>query len=225
MNVRRRAGFLLWAAGQFVVLTAIAMQVYAGGTLWDPWSPGYAFTRNFLSELGATRAWSGHDNHPAMVLFMLALGTLGIAFIGFAGAWRGFAFARRRGAALGVTGQVFGTASGLAFVAVAVTPVNLALQAHNIFVVAAFALLLGYAVCTTLVWWLNGASRWQLAASALYVVLVLAYVALVVVALRRGTVDEDGHRFLVVTQKAMAYASMLYIGFVTVSVRWQNPRR
>ena len=204
---------------QFAVLTAIAMQVYAGGTIWNPWAPGYAFGGNFLSELGATRAWSGHDNHASAVLFSLALATLGIAFVAFAGAWRGFAFARRRGAALGVASQVFGTLSGLCFVAVSVTPVNLALQAHNLFVVAAFGLLLGYAVCTTIVWWRNGAAAVEIVTCLSYVVFVLAYVGVVVYAVRHGTWTEREHRVLVLTQKAMAYGSMIYIAFVTYRVR------
>lgn len=219
MNVRRRAGFLLWASVQFVVLTAIAMQVYAGGTIWNPWAPGYTFAGDFLSDLGATRAWSGHDNHASMVLFALALATLGIAFIVFAGAWRGFAFARRRGVALGIAGQLFGTLSGVCFVAVSVTPVNLALQAHNLFVVAAFGLLLGYTVCTTLVWWRNGAGRVELVTSLVYVVFVLCYVGVVAYAVRHGTWTEHEHRMLVLAQKVMAYGSMLYISFITLRVR------
>jgi len=223
LNVRRRAGFLLWAAVQFVVLTAIAMQVYGGGTIWDPYSPGYAFGGNFLSELGATRAWSGHDNHASMVLFSLALGTLGIAFVAFASAWRGFAFTRRRGVALGVAAQIFGTLSGLCFVAVAVTPVNLALQAHNMFVVCAFGLLLGYAVCMTTVWWRNGAGAAELAASVVYVGFVLVYVGIVAWAVRHGVWTEHQHHINVLAQKAMAYGSMLYIAFITMRVRRSQP--
>ena len=219
LNVRRRAGFLLYAAVQFVVLTAIAMRVYAGGTLWNPWAHGYDFSGNFLSELGATRAWSGQDNHASALLFAIALGTLCLAFMCFAAAWRGFAFRDRRAAAAGVAGQVFGTASGASCAAVAVTPVNLALQAHNMFVVAAFGLLLGYAVCTASVWARNGATAAQLAVSSIYVVLVLGYFIVVAIALRHGVVSERGHRELVVSQKAMAYVSMLYIGYVTIAVR------
>ena len=103
--------------------------------------------------------------------------------------------------------------------AVAVTPVNLALQAHNMFVVAAFGLLLGYAACTTIVWARNGATAVQIAVSSLYVVLVLGYFVVVAIALRHGVVSERGHRELVVSQKAMAYVSMLYIGYVTIAVR------
>src|SRR5438045_2679159 len=122
ISARRRGDVLLFAALQFVVLTTIAMAIYPGG---------YRFTENFLSELGATRTWTGEPNHAGTVLFGIALGTLGVAAIGFAGAWRDFAFARGRARAVGLAGQLFGTASGEAFLAVAVTPVNLALDLHN----------------------------------------------------------------------------------------------
>ncbi len=108
---------MLYAALQFVVLTAIAMVVYGDG---------YRFSHNFLSELGATTTWSGTPNHAAAVLFGIALAGLGSAFVAFAGAWRAFAFARGRARGAGIASQLFGTASGTAFVAVAVTPVNLA---------------------------------------------------------------------------------------------------
>src|SRR5439155_11545077 len=125
---------------QFVVLTAIAMQLYPGG---------YRFFMNFLSELGATRTWEGEPNHGGAVLFAIALGTLGIAMVAFAGAWRDFAFAKGRARVFGIAGQLFGTLSGGAFLAVAATPVNLALDVHNGMVVAAFGLLLGYVACLT----------------------------------------------------------------------------
>lgn len=96
-------------------------------------------------QLGATRSWSGHDNHASAVLFSLAL--------------------------------------------------------------------------TTLVWWKNGAGAVELAASLCYVVCVLAYVGVVAYAVRHGTWSEREHRVLVLTQKAMAYVSMMYVAFVTLRVR------
>jgi len=206
----RRAAVLLYAAIQFVALTAIAIRVYAGG---------YDFFANFLSELGATYTWSGQPNHAAAALFSIALGTLGAAFVAFASAWRAFAFAHGRARAVGIAGQLFGTTSGIAFVAVAVTPVNLALDLHNAFVIAAFSLLLGYAASMTIVWSRNGATKAQLAACVAYVLLVCAYAAAVVVAVRSGVGTEHGRRILVVSQKIIAYASMLYIMYLTIAIR------
>ena len=226
-RAHRRATILLYAAIQFVALTAIAMAVYAGGTTADPWSSGYDFTGNFLSDLGATRAWSGAPNHASSILFGIALGSIGLAFIAFAGAWRAFAFTRGRAVIAGLAAQLFGTASGAAFVGVAVTPVNRALDLHNTFVLAAFGLLLCYAACMTLVWWRNGATRARVATSVAYLLLVCAYVAVVVVAVRAGVWTERGRILMVVSQKVIVGASMLYVAYLTLATRrqLQLPRR
>jgi hypothetical membrane protein len=195
---------LLYAAIQFVLLTTIAMRLYPDG---------YKLTQNFFSDLGATRSWWGHPNTASAVLFTIALGTLGIAFIVFAGAWRELGDQAR---AAGIVSQVCGTLSGAAFLAVAATPVNLALDLHNTFVVSAFGLLLGYAASLTIVLWKNGAASRLQVLSAVYVVLVLAYVAVVVYAVIHGVATERGREVMVVSQKAMAYASMLYIVCMTL---------
>jgi hypothetical protein len=211
-TARWRAGLLLYAAIQFVALTAIAMALYA-----EP----YDLAGNFLSELGATRTWSGAPNHASAALFAIALGTLGLATIGFAGAWRAFAFGRGRARAVGWAAHGLGAASGAAFVAIAVAPVNLAVDLHNAFVIAAFGLLFGYVCAMTLLWWRNGASRVQLATSVAYVVLVGVYFAVVAVAVRTGVTTAHGKMLLVVSQKAVAAASMVYVGYLTVATRRQ----
>jgi hypothetical membrane protein len=168
----KRAWFLLYAALQFVVLTAIAMHVYADG---------YHFTRNFFSELGMTTTWWGRPNHVSAALFSIALATLGIAFIAFATTDRG------RGT------RAFGMLSGAAFASVGCVPVNVALDLHNTLVVAAFALLFGYATCRR---------SWG------YALCVVGYGVVVAASLH-------DRRTMVIAQKAIAYVSMLYIVYVT----------
>ena len=147
----RRAGWLRYAAIQFVVLVAIAMVAYPGGTWLDPTSARYQLAHNFLSDLGATRALSGRTSYLSAALFALALATLGSALVAFAPTWRGFAFARGRARAFGIASTVLGCAGGAAFVGVAASPIDLALRAHNAFVVAGFALLACYAACLAIV--------------------------------------------------------------------------
>jgi len=201
---------LLCAAINFLVLTAIAMVAYADG---------YSFTNNFLSELGATHTWAGTPNHVAALLFALALGGLGCAFVAFAGAWRAFAFARGRARGAGIASQLFGTASGAAFVAVALTPVDLRLDLHNALVIAAFGLLFLYAAAMTFTWWRNGAAGAQLAASIAYLLFVGVYLGLAVYVAGDGHITERGRVMLVISQKIMAGASMVYIAYMTVVTR------
>ena len=214
-SARARAGWLLYAAAQFVVLTTIAMHVYADE---------HRFFHYFLSELGATRAWSGRPNHAAMVLFSTALAGVGFALVAFAGTWRAIAFQRERARGAGIAAQVLGTFAGAAFVAIACTPVDVALAMHNALVVAAFGLLLGYAIAMTILWASNDAPRLLVAISVLYVLLVVGYAIASAIALQRGIATLRGRELLVVSQKIVVYASMLYVAYVTIASRRQLAR-
>lgn len=202
----------MYAALQFAVLTAVAMWLY----------PRYRFADHFLSDLGATRTWSGEPNHAAAVVFAIAVATLGLAMVVFASAWRAYAFAHGRGRGIGIASQVTGTLSGLAFAGVAVTPIDLALDHHNALVVAAFGLLLVFVACTTLVWSRNGAPRGIVVAGVAYAVLLAGYFAAAGWAV---ATDPFGHRrVLIVGQKLVVYAALAYVVYLTLSIRI-TPRR
>lgn len=205
-----------YAAIQFVVLVACAMALYAGGSYYDPDARGYELTHNFLSDLGFTRMWSGRSNLASMVLFTIALASLGLALIAFAWTWRHFAFANGRARWAGRASAVFGTASGLAYVGIASTPFNLVMHWHNGFVIAAFAFLLGYVACLTAVMARNGATPRQRLVNLVYLAVVLAYVVLVVFGPGFGT--ETGFRTQVIGQKIVVLTSMLYLWQLTTSI-------
>jgi hypothetical protein len=213
----RRAGFLRYAAIQFVVLTATAMLLYAGGTWFDSSPHHYEITGNFLSDLGATRALSGRSNYSSSVLFFIALATSGAALVVFSWAWRGFAFELGRAKWAGYTSMVLGTLSGLAFIGVAVTPWNLWLDLHNLCVISAFGLLMLYITALTWLMARNGIRGLRLGLNALYLAVIIGYVALVIFGPRMGT--EHGLRIQVIGQKIVAYASMLHIMYLTSSTR------
>ena len=61
----------------FVVLTAVGMLIYPGGTEADHSTAGYSFFQNFFSDLGRTEAWSGESNPISMGLFIAALSLAG----------------------------------------------------------------------------------------------------------------------------------------------------
>lgn len=201
----RSTRFLLYAALQFVVLTAIGMQLY----------PHYRFSGHFFSDLGATVTWFGERN-PGAPLFAIALGTVGLAMMFFAAAWRTFAFRRGRAFGLGIATRVAGTLAGLAFIGVASTPVNLALDAHNTLVITAFGLLLAFAILATTLWWLNGAPTGVLVAGALYILVLLGFFASAGWVVRAGLFENI--RVLIVSQKIVVYASMAYVVFLTLTI-------
>ncbi len=214
---RRRAGWLLYAAVQFCVLTAIAMLLYPGGTWFDPTTPHYRFFENFLSDLGATRAFSGRPNHVGSAIFCAAMVSIGSALVAFSWSWRSFGFNHGRARAAGITSQVAGTLSGLAFVGIGCTPWNLVLAAHNLLVVIAFTMLLAYVAGITVLLWRNEHPRGRTAANLAYLGVVLGYVVLVLFGPRLST--PTGHHTQVAGQKLVVYASMIHIGFLTDYVR------
>ncbi len=211
----RRAGFLRYAAIQFVLLLAVAMVTYPGGTWLDPSTPRYLLTRNFISDLGATHAFGGEPNHVSQALFSIAMVTLGGALVAFAWTWRAFAYRLGKARAAGIASALLGTASGLAFAAIPAAPVDLDFRIHNDIVIAAFGALLGYVLSLTILMGRNRVGRF--AANAVYLTLVLSYFILVLFAFRVHS--EAGFELQVISQKAIAGASMVYIAYLTTMVR------
>lgn len=212
----RSAVVLRYAALQFVACAALAMACYAGGSWRDPAQGRYALGDNFLSDLGATRAWSGRANYLSAALFSLGLATVGAALVAFAWTWRRFAFARGRAAWAGRASCATGTLAGLAFAGIACTPVDRALDYHNVCVVTAFSLLPIYFACLAIALARNGAAGWLTAANVGYLVVVAGYAALIFVGPRPNTVS--GVHTQVVGQKVVVLASMVHVVVLTTAI-------
>lgn len=138
-RLRQRPFWLAIAACvQFVVLTAVAMLVYPGGTVTDPEAQGYRFFQNFFSDLGRTQTPLGAPNTAAAILFFVALTLAGLGLALFFVILPRL-FAQRRPARVASwLGSTAGVISGLAYVGIACTPANVALAAHGMFVQVAF---------------------------------------------------------------------------------------
>jgi len=76
--------FIIFGPAQYIILTAVAMLFYAGGTMIDPLSPGYYFWGNFFSDLGRVIALSGAPNVVSFTIFTISASILSISFIPFA---------------------------------------------------------------------------------------------------------------------------------------------
>src|SRR6187549_855015 len=97
-----------WATMLAVVLTLVAIVSYPGGTKFDPSRDGYAWSQNFLSDLGMTVAYDGRANVVGAVCFVMALSTLvvgvGGALVGFLRRYAVTVNARRFARAAGALG-------------------------------------------------------------------------------------------------------------------------
>jgi len=107
--------------GVFVVLTALAMHLYPGGTAWDPTTRGHDFWMNYLCDLARANALNGEPNRLGSRLTQAALIALAAGALAF---WWSlpllFPDRKRIGAAI----RALGTISFTAMVLVAFLPAD-----------------------------------------------------------------------------------------------------
>jgi hypothetical protein len=84
-------------------------------------------------------------------------------------------------------------------------------------VIAAFGLLMLYVATITIVMWRNGIAGVRIAANLAYLALVVGYVVVVVAGPRWST--PYGHTVQVISQKVVAYGSMLHVLYLATSTR------
>ncbi len=118
----------------FVISFILAMIIYAGGTINDPESMGYSFTRNFFSDLGKFTT----ENIISAMMFNLSLIVCGWSFAAYF-----FYFTKLFNQntiihILAKVGSFAGIIGALCFIGVGLTPHNLFLDYHIVFVNWAF---------------------------------------------------------------------------------------
>ena len=210
----RGATVLLYVSLQFFVLTLVAMALYPGGTHNSPDATRYLFTRNFFSDLGATQTYSGKSNLLCEVIFIIALGSIGLGLAATSGIWR---WIGRRAAALGSAAQGFAVLAGLCFVGIAATPWNILGPPHMFFVKLGFSLLLG--LMASMVWlqMRNGWPGAYVACNWVYIALLVAYVWILFYGPSLHT--DSGLEFQVVAQKIIVYTSILNLAAQAYGLR------
>lgn len=118
----------------FVIFFILAMIMYAGGTINNPESTGYSFTRNFFSDLGKFTT----ENIISAMMFNLSLIVCGWSFAAYF-----FYFTKLFNQntiihILAKAGSFAGIIGALCFIGVGLTPHNLFLDYHIVFVNWAF---------------------------------------------------------------------------------------
>jgi hypothetical protein len=213
---------LLAAAVQFVLLTALAMALYPGGSAHDPAARGYSFTHNFFSDLGATATESGAANPVDHAIFTYALVCIGVTLAGFGFAVRSLAAdwgsrsgsgerggrARRAVAALAPAAATIG---GIGFVAVGLIPEDVSGTWHKQCVNLAFGMLFVFVLCLLTLELKGGWGLPLTVPNSVYVVLLGVYVYLLFWGPSTATVR--GLVIQVVAQKVIVYASILNLGW------------
>lgn len=211
---------LLWVErliALFLVLTITAMIFYAGGNEHDPTASGYSFSLNFFSSLGRTVAF-GNPNTFSAVLFFIALLSVGIGMIIFFLSYPRFFTGQLSCRIWSLLGSGFGTVSGLFFIGVAFTPVDLFQDIHVDFVIWAFRLIpLAIAFYTLAILQHRIYPSRYAIGFAVFAGLLFAYVWLLTSGPDTDTLE--GLRIQAVGQKIIVYSSLLSIFLQAHSAR------
>lgn len=209
---------LLYAALQFVALTVAAMWAYPGGNASDPAAVGYRFLDNFFSDLGQTWVLYGGLHTPnatSSALFIVAMATVGVAL-----AWAAWPIGRAvsggRGGVVAFAVGAWGTVAGVAFVAVAAIPWNLALGPHMYAVKTAFLALLVFMALVVVEQARNGWPAWNLAIGVVYTLALGAYFADLMWG--PSITTPGGAHIQAVAQKVIVYLSIGGLGALAWAV-------
>lgn len=213
-----RAGFTfaLIACALFVVLTALAMAFYPGGTSLDARSAGYHFWLNFFSDLGRTMARNGAPNSTAAPLFKIALIAAGAALAIFHLAlaralWRTSPQRALLADCAILALAACGVAAGFCFAQVAIYTADLAPYQHGFYVLWAFRFfLLASLFSGAIVAKRPAFPRALVWLVVAFSVLLFAYLLLI----WRGPAPdtEIGLAIQATSQKIVVYAAILCVG-------------
>ncbi|MBI5722859.1 MAG: hypothetical protein HZA50_02795 [Planctomycetes bacterium] len=127
---------MLLCEAAFIALTAASMQLYPGGTQFDPpgqYRLGHSFWLNFLCDLERSQAINGQPNPAgsnifaaAMVSILIGFGFFWLAVPGSMGKWR----------RLGQAARILGLVSIIGLVCLALMPADRFGMAHAFVIIA-----------------------------------------------------------------------------------------
>jgi len=207
---------LLYSSLQFVVLSFGAMLFYPGGAMYQPNARHYLFFQNFFSDLGATLTRRHESNLISLVLFVAGLTAVGVSLVVASPIWKRVIARPGSTTHFGHAAQVMSLLAGVCYVGIAVTPWNLALGPHMLFVQGAFTLLLGFVVCLTVMQVQNDWPRRYLLSNSVYIIILSGYVLVLFDGPNLRTLH--GLVFQVIAQKIIVYISILNLAYQTLGV-------
>jgi hypothetical protein len=210
------AKLLVYASVQFVVLTSGAMFLYPGGAMYEPNAKRYLFFQNFFSDLGATLTRTKESNLYSMLLFIVALGSIGTSLAVASPLWKRVIVGEGRTMAFGHAAQALSLLSGICYVGIALTPWNLVLGVHMLFVQGAFTLLLGFVICLTVMEVQNNWPVRYIASNIVYIAILTTYVF--VLFHGPNLLTFRGLVFQVIAQKIIVYISILNLAYQCLSL-------
>lgn len=203
----RRCKLLILTSILFIILTFIGMFTYPGGTKKDITANHYNFSDNFFSDLGATETISGKQNTVSNIMFISALGSLGVVLIYFSRIWRAVDTDVHKLKLTGYISQLLLVICGISFIGMGFTPVNKYSITHVIFVKLAFGSLFFWTLLIIILQSRNIKIRNFLVFNLFYFLLLSTYIYYLFFGPKFGA--DEGHEFQAVTQNIIVYVTVI----------------
>lgn len=208
----------------FIALTLMSILFYPGGTVNDPTTAGYSFSKNFFSELGLARSHAGQPNTISRVLFTFATTLAGLGLALFFVCFTQFFVRRPSERIASIIGACFGLISGVCFIGVGAVTMDLHRHVHHEIVLWAFrTFLVAVALNAVAIFRGRDYSRVFGWVFVTFGVLLTAYVLLLIVGPETST--PEGLSIQVVGQKVIVYASIVTILTEAVGAKRANRRQ
>ena len=122
----------------FVFLSAYCMVIYPGGTISDPNYEGYSFFTNYFSDLGRTHNFLKKSNLISMLIFRSSITLVGIAAILFYMVITHFFTSSALCRNLSIIGSLTGIITGLGYIGIGFTPIDIMHSFHMMMVKLSF---------------------------------------------------------------------------------------
>ena len=122
----------------FVFLSAYCMVIYPGGTFTNPNAEGYSFFTNYFSDLGRTHNFLKKSNWLSMLIFRSSVSLVGIAAILFYMVIPHFFTTSAICRNLSIIGSLTGIITGLGYIGIGFTPIDIMLSFHMMMVKLSF---------------------------------------------------------------------------------------
>ncbi len=205
----------LYGAISFALLNIVAMVIYPGGTYQNPEFESYSFTQNYFSDLGRTQTMDGTPNFFSSFIFNNGLLMVG-CFTCFFYFYLPVLFNQNSKVHnIAKIASVIATSSGIAFAGIALTPSDLYIDAHMIFVNWAFRSYLIAAILYIIA--IFQSPKWKNKYALLYFIFALILFAYVLI-MEFGPDGKDslyGLTFQVISQKIIVIAFIISTIFIS----------
>ena len=201
----------------FLLEITIAIIFYPGGTYLDDSSKVYIFHENFLSDLGRLYSWNSSQNFISFFFFNFAFIQIGLTYIIFFMNLVSIFKQEKNIYYLSIIASIFGVLGGLFILGVGLAPADLYRKIHIIFAIWFIRFFFISSLLYILIFILSKKIKTFFSLGyVFYTIIIIIYILIGEFGPKISEGGEFALKLHVVSQKFIAFSSILIIFFQTI---------